>query len=100
MHLHGLPDEDREFSLEGEAIKRKVNADIRQCKACGAVFSPRPKCPMCGYVAPPPALPDVVDEPLQRIGGTRDAKERTYLRVEIQPGQTMIATLDSRLTVV
>jgi len=74
---HGLPDEDRQYSLEGKAIKSKEGLlPIRQCPACGRVFraeefhavkvassspgsvlfehvpSPRPRCPGCGYEMP------------------------------------------------
>jgi len=74
---HGLPDEDRSYSLQGKAIKSKEGLlPIRQCPACGRVFraaefhgvkaietspgslmfehvpSPRPRCPGCGYEMP------------------------------------------------
>lgn len=74
---HGLPDEDRAYSLQGKAIKSKDGLlPIRQCPACGRVFraaefhavkavetspgslvfehvpSPRPRCPGCGYEMP------------------------------------------------
>lgn len=51
---HGLPDDDREWSLEGkEKGSRKKAADdevkIKQCTHCYAVFRPGPtECPHCG----------------------------------------------------
>jgi superfamily II DNA or RNA helicase len=80
VHKHGLPDADREFSLNGEAISTgpKV-APAQQCKACGAVFSPRPKCPRCGRRAPVPESPEVRREELQRISETHsDDQRREY----------------------
>lgn len=55
---HGLPCEDREWSLEGKKkSKRKKNDDdepdvtVQQCMKCYAVFKPGPdNCPMCGEV--------------------------------------------------
>jgi superfamily II DNA or RNA helicase len=45
----GRPDEDRDFSLDGEGIKltRALNGD-RVCKVCGAVLGNLVKCPDCG----------------------------------------------------
>jgi len=52
---HGLPCEDREWSLEGKKKgKRKKSDDepdvqVQQCMKCYAVFKPGPDCcPMCG----------------------------------------------------
>ncbi len=53
VRRHGLPDMEREWSLEG---KKKSSAGpaavpIRECINCFAVFSPTEKqCPMCGHV--------------------------------------------------
>lgn len=50
---HGLPDEDREWSLDG-VKKRPRNADgnaagIRTCPMCFAMHKPAFKCPQCGH---------------------------------------------------
>lgn len=67
---HGLPDEDRSYSLEGRAIRSADGAlPIRQCPACGRVFraalfrsrsirdgmlveDPVPTCPGCQATMP------------------------------------------------
>lgn len=55
-HEHGLPDEDREYSLDG--IARKPTSDrewISQCLACGFVtrgVSRGPACSQCGALWP------------------------------------------------
>lgn len=55
VHEHGLPDEDREYSLEGSALKTKEKpTSLRTCPQCAAVFRPKPTCPRCQYVFPPP----------------------------------------------
>jgi len=50
-----LPDEDRNWSLEGEKRRKRKKKDeekappVYTCKKCYAVFRPiLPKCPMCG----------------------------------------------------
>jgi DNA repair protein RadD len=49
---HGLPDDEREWSLQGRAGQRGGGGDrsdaIRQCKYCYRVFKPAPVCPSCG----------------------------------------------------
>lgn len=49
---HGLPDDDREYSLDGEGIRLLDKPEaVRQCKQCGACFRPTagPECPNCGH---------------------------------------------------
>lgn len=50
---HGLPDDDREWTLAG-ARKRQRDDDgvpiIRQCKKCFAVYEKGLRCPYCGHV--------------------------------------------------
>lgn len=51
--IHGLPTERREYSLDGEGIKRTSEAPLRNCLSCGAtVLSAYPTCPECGYEFP------------------------------------------------
>lgn len=53
---HGLPDEDRDWSLEGEERKRKkkgeeeLNVKVKQCPECFAMHAPATKCPHCGHI--------------------------------------------------
>lgn len=52
----GLPDEEREWSLEGR-IKRTREGDdaeekVRHCTNCLCSHAPAPKCPHCGHVYP------------------------------------------------
>jgi len=51
---HGLPDDDRMWTLDGDREKREKAEGMsevksRQCKKCYAVHAPAPVCPMCGY---------------------------------------------------
>lgn len=55
---HGFPDDDREWSLDGdEKLKRKKKKKdeekelkTKQCPSCYAVHKPAPKCTVCGHV--------------------------------------------------
>lgn len=53
---HGMPDQDREWSLDGELQGKKKKKDdeenlkVKQCEQCYAVHVPAPKCPVCGHV--------------------------------------------------
>lgn len=56
VYKHGLPEEDRVYSLDGDPIKRAdATCPIRQCDECGCV-SPGgvQECPRCGYRWPLP----------------------------------------------
>jgi superfamily II DNA or RNA helicase len=58
---HGLPDDEREWSLEGRKRgKRKAAANdnepdvnITTCPKCYTIHRPAPACPTCGHVYPP-----------------------------------------------
>jgi DNA repair protein RadD len=53
---HGLPEEYREWSLDGEAKRKKKKKDqeatirVTQCMKCYAVHEPAPVCPHCGHI--------------------------------------------------
>ena len=49
-YLHGLPDEDREWSLAGRQGAVRASEGLRRCDACHAVFPPAARCPRCGSV--------------------------------------------------
>lgn len=50
---HGMPDEDREWSLDGAAQKQdrgETVARVMTCTSCFAMHRPAPVCPRCGHV--------------------------------------------------
>lgn len=50
-YLHGLPDDDREWTLEPKK-KQENMVKIRECPNCFAVYPPeKDRCPYCGYMA-------------------------------------------------
>lgn len=90
---HGLPDDDREWSLEGkEKGKKKAAADevkIKQCGNCYAVFRPGPQtCPHCGApVAGQQRELEVVEGELQKV-------DKLAIRKEQKREQGTARTLD------
>lgn len=52
VNLHGLPDEDRRWSLDGKAVVRTESLpSLRRCLECLAIFRPSAVCPRCGSAA-------------------------------------------------
>jgi DNA repair protein RadD len=49
---HGLPHEDRVWSLEGKVQRIATTTSYHVCKGCFAYVTGSP-CPLCGHVAPP-----------------------------------------------
>lgn len=81
---HGLPDDEREWSLEGrKARKRKADDEpdsgIQQCDKCYAVFSPGPThCPSCGAVIERKQAREIqeVDGQLEKVDLEAERKAR------------------------
>ena len=50
VYAHGLPLDDRSWSLAGEQGRSGTEreAGLRRCRACHAIFPPRTVCPRCG----------------------------------------------------
>ena len=51
VYLHGLPEDDRTWSLEGaqgRVTERLMS--LRRCSKCHAITPPVTRCPMCGAV--------------------------------------------------
>lgn len=52
---HGMPEEHRDWTLDGIAKPTAANDNekpmaLKQCERCYAVFKPSPVCPQCGHV--------------------------------------------------
>lgn len=82
VHVHGLPDCDRKFSLTGIPIQRVSEAPLMTCPACAAVFERAPLCPRCGYTfATERAEPIYVAEPTAKIdAAANEDVKRQFLR--------------------
>lgn len=62
---HGLPDQDREWTLDGRA-KRATSVQVVQCPECYLCHRPAPRCPSCGHVYATAAMPRAI----KRVDGT------------------------------
>jgi DNA repair protein RadD len=87
-HHHGLPTENREYSLEGEAIRRTTNEALTTCQECGATYPGGLRtCPVCGFERPlkTPRPPKIYSIELQEVWAGEDtpseAKEREWKRL-------------------
>jgi DNA repair protein RadD len=71
VHVHGLPDDDVAFSLEGRAVQPDARpVALRQCRSCGAVYRPAMSlraCPRCLVAVPPPEPPKVRTRDMSRV---------------------------------
>lgn len=79
VHKHGLPDEARQYSLEGRAISRgdEKPMALRQCRQCGCIFKPAPRCIRCGAMMPPAPLPRVKHAEAELMTADRVTPEST-----------------------
>lgn len=89
---HGMPDDERVWSLKGldnahEPSEKKVG--LRTCKKCFAVFRPAPSCPRCGHVVEiQPRVVEHVSGELEKVNGSRQVQD---MRVEIRKARTLEA---------
>lgn len=87
---HGLPDDDREWSLEGREKKKKGERDeaVRVCPQCFGAHTPAPKCPHCGhaYVAQ--------GRSYEEVDGELEEIDLEKLRVERKREQSMARSLE------
>ena len=71
--LHGLPDANRDWTLDGR-LQRKAPMAMAGCPRCHRTHAPAPSCPSCGYAyasrpAPPRRAPEVRDGVLELVDG-------------------------------
>jgi len=81
--VHGLPLEDREYSLEGEGIKRTSVTSLKNCPQCGAtILSAYRVCPECSYAFPfdPKRDPKIFDWDLEEVYAGKDTPDDAKAR--------------------
>jgi superfamily II DNA or RNA helicase len=96
-YRHGLPDEDREWTLDAprRKVRKKADATPRarhewQCERCRAWHRPVPVCPVCGYRYPTMDAMRVVDGELREA----ESEAEQYARYAEAGGGLRVKTLD------
>jgi superfamily II DNA or RNA helicase len=82
VYLHGMPDADRVWSLEGRQGRTGEAApSLRRCKDCHAVFAPAVRCPRCGSMLVTDPRPQRIQraELYAQSGVPADLRARRYL---------------------
>lgn len=91
---HGFPDDERDWTLDGEKRGKKSKADeekdvkVRQCDQCYCVHSPAPRCPACGfeYVMSAREIQqaegELIELDRQRLEQIEEDKKRMFARRE------------------
>lgn len=83
---HGLPDDEREWSLEGRKITKKKAEelqapDLRHCPECFAIFRASQVCPSCGHQFEiKGAMPEHEDGELEEIDPEEHRRRRAAER--------------------
>jgi superfamily II DNA or RNA helicase len=76
---HGMPDEDRDFTLDGIHRKGKDDREwLCQCRTCGAVVrgvARGPAC-RCGAPWPPPSATAIEERPVVAVAAVATRRER------------------------
>lgn len=94
VHRHGLVDEPRAFSLDGEPIRRlETLPSAVQCKSCLAWGPGGRPCVACGAELPPPKAPRVKAAELIEVRAREpEAKKRAalerFVRREVAAGRS------------
>lgn len=77
---HGLPDDEREWSLDDREKRRRSEGSdvpVRQCTECFFVYRPAPSCPQCGHVPAVKARElEVVEGSLEEVSRAEQAAKR------------------------
>lgn len=61
---HGLAEDERTWSLDGNAKRAKASEalGLKQCPECFALHPPGPECSECGFIYPPPKAPKQIEQ--------------------------------------
>lgn len=82
VYLHGMPDADRVWSLEGRQGRTGEAApSLRRCRDCHAVFAPAVRCPRCGSTLVADPRPQRIQraELYAQSGVPADLRAKRYL---------------------
>lgn len=89
----GLPDEEREWSLEGRK-KSASESSLVICRECFFAHDPAPRCPECGYVEPKKEAVSIGGRVLSEVDGEVEEIDLAKVRRERQREQQGAKGLD------
>ena len=93
---HGLPDDEREWSLDGQKKRARSKDEqaipVKQCEQCYTVHRPAPKCPACGFVYP------VQSREIEQVDGDLEQVDPALIRREQKREQASAQTIDDLVT--
>lgn len=97
---HGLPDDDRQWTLEGrKKVKRgprdndEESVPHRQCPQCFRVHQPAPNCPKCGFEYP------AMGRSVEELEGELAKVERQRVQQERKREQAQAQTLEDLIQI-
>jgi superfamily II DNA or RNA helicase len=98
-YLHGLPDDDREWSLESKK-KQENTVKIRECVNCFAVYPPiLKKCPYCNFEAVKEIRTserEVVEVDLVELKRIEDIKSTPYNELKLTTWEQVVEVQKAR----
>lgn len=99
--LHGMPEWDREWSLDGDEKQKRSKSEptirVDQCESCFAMFQPAPACPHCGHVkavidnAPKHVDGELVEVTKEQAEALRRAKRKEVAQANTREALERIA---------
>jgi superfamily II DNA or RNA helicase len=98
---HGMPDEEREWTLAGKEKKKRGLRDAdeepavttRQCPTCFRVHKPEPKCPGCGHEYP------TMGRTVEELEGELQEVDRKAAQFERKKEQSKAQTLEDLVAI-
>jgi hypothetical protein len=92
---HGLPDEERVWSLKGEPKKRRrkgeppPRSNLMTCVECYAIYRREPMCPRCGHIhVAEGAIPKEIEGELEEVNAENIEEKRRLMRRRIGMAKT------------
>ena len=79
--IHGLPDQDREWTLDAKPKRKSekgVITTIRQCKSCFTIHAPAPVCPTCGHVY------EITAREIEQVDGELIEFDKARAKIELE----------------
>lgn len=99
---HGLPADDRDWSLDGKPKKKGRKKEdealpVRQCTQCYAIHTPAPTCPHCGFIYPVKARHvEEIDGELAEINKVLAQRQRNREQAHAQSLEDLICLAKAR----